>query len=312
LTSATLSVAEAQTDFPDRAVTFVVSTTAGSSVDITARLFSQSLAEKWKQPIVVENRGGANGQIAVTRVAQAPADGYTLLVTTGTTISTNPYLYPKGGTLALTGLAPVTKLVNLAFVISVRPQLKTKTFAELLTYIREHPDAVNFATSGVGGGPYLMAALLRHKTNLKFGIVPHRGGGDAVTTVLTGSADALIDTHMLTDPLAGNGDLVPVATTGSKRSMFAPNLPTVEELGIKGCEASGEIVVMAPKDTPPALLERLASEFRAVGQTPNVQKRLIDIKAEPVLNSPSEFMSEWIEERGIWESLIKATNLQAQ
>ena len=307
----TVGSALAQTGYPNRAVTFVVSTTPGSSVDITGRVFSRVLSETWEQPVVVENRGGANGQLAVSRVATAAPDGYTLLVTTMTTLSTNPYLYPKSGTLALTGLTPVTRLVNLSFVLSVNPQSKVKSVPEFLSYVRERPNSFNIATSGAGGGPYLVAVLLRHATNTKFGIVPHRGGGDAVGTVLTGNADGLIDTHMLTSPLTDTGKLVPLATTGSKRSMFTPDLPTLKELGIEGCEVSGAIVVMAPKDTPSEVLEKLAVDFRRAGGQPSVRKLLTDIMAEPILNSPSELMREWIEERAMWESLIKTTGMDA-
>jgi tripartite-type tricarboxylate transporter receptor subunit TctC len=306
------ALAQDKPGFPSRPITLVVSTSAASSVDIMARLLAKPLSESLKQPVVIENKGGGNGQIAVGLVSQAAPDGHTLLVTTGTTITTNPYLYPSRGEASIAGLTTVTKLINLDFVLSVRPDLKVRTFAELLQLAKSRTEPLTIATSSKGGGPYMMAELLQEATKLRFLVIPHRGGGDALTTVLGGHADLLIDTHMLTSPLAEAGKLIPITASGAARSRFAPNLPTAAELGISGFETSGSILVMAPKGIPDEIAELFSREFRKASQLPEVRSKLNDLKVEPVFNSPKEFAVEWKRELKVWKDLISARGLQME
>lgn len=296
-------------EWPSQPITFVVSTTPGASPDIIARLFAQHLGEALKQPIVVENRGGANGQIAVGIVARAPADGYTFLVTTAATLSTNPSLYPKAGSIVVTELRPVTKLVNLDFVISARPTLGINSARALVSKAKAEPGKLNAATTALGSAAYLTAELFKQASGANFMTIAHNGGGQAITAVLGNQVDLLFETVALSEPLITAGKLVPLATTGAKRSVFLPKVPTVKEEGIEGFDVTGWVALVAPKGVPDAIVDRVYSELKKIAEQPEVRKRLESIKAQPVVNSPSQFGEEWAKERAMWDGVIKKAGI---
>jgi tripartite-type tricarboxylate transporter receptor subunit TctC len=305
-------VAAAQDKYPSRPITLIVSSSAGSSPDVIARLFAQYLSSHLGQPVIVEDRGGANGMIGVNAVAQAAPDGYTLLITTGTTISVNPFLNPAAGKKATTDIVPITKLVNLDFLIGVPGDSKIKSFNDFLSLARKRPEGVTVATAGKGSGPYMVAELLKDAAHVKFTIVPHRGGGDAVTTVLGNHADVLIDTTTLMIPLTADGKLNVIAATGSQRSQYLPNTPTVKELGIPGCEVYGEIMLMAPKGTPPQIIQTMYAAVSEVVKNPNMKDLLNNVKGELVASSPERALREWQDEMKVWDALITARGLRSE
>jgi tripartite-type tricarboxylate transporter receptor subunit TctC len=306
------SDAGAQANFPSQNVNLIVSTTAGSNPDVIARIFQPHLTNLLKQSVTVENKAGATGQIAANLVSQAPPDGHTLLITTGTTIASVPALYPTSGRKAIDGLAPVSKLINVGFMIAIRSDLGIKTFPEFLQRAKEKPGSLNIATAGKGSGPFMVAELLKKAANVDLTVIPHRGGGDAVTTLLSKNADILIDTLTLTSPLTDAGKLISIAYTGAERSTFLPDIPTVKEFGVPGCEVSGSVVLMAPKGTPEPIIDKLYRAFQEVGKLPDVQKKLAVALVERVTNSPSDLMREWKEELAVWEGLVKDRNLRME
>jgi len=295
--------------WPSQPITVVVSTTAGASPDIIARIFAQHLSEAVKQPVIVENRGGANGQIAVGVVARAPADGYTFLVTTAATLSTNPSLYPKNGSIAVTELRPVTKLVDLDFVISARPTLGINSARGLVSKAKAEPGKLNAATTARGSAAYLTAELFKQASSTDFMTIVHNGGGQAINAVLSNQVDLLFETVALSEPLIAAGKLIPLATTGAKRSAFLPKVPTVKEEGIEGFEVTGWVALVAPKGVPDAIVERVYSELKKIVEQPEVRKRLETLKAQPVVNSPAQFGDEWAKERAMWDHVIKKAGI---
>jgi tripartite-type tricarboxylate transporter receptor subunit TctC len=299
-------------DYPNRAIKIVVSTPPGASVDIVARLFGQYLSDTWKQPVVIENRGGANGQLAVTAVARTEPDGYTLLVTTAATLSTNPFLYPTTGPLSVTGLDPVTKLVSNDLLISVRPTFNVRTFRALLDWIRANPGKLTVATNSRGGAFNLAAELLKQVSRLDFVVIPHAGGSVAVNSTLGGHTDAIIETTTLTNPLAETGQLVPVAATGAKRSRFAPNVPTVAESGLSNYAVSGWIALVAPKRTPPAIVDRLQSELAKTATSVEMRKALDALQVSPVLDTPAQFKAAWDEDLRVWKDVIAKSGIEPE
>ena len=245
LTSMALLGSASAQDYPNRPITLIVSTTAGASPDLIARLFAQQLSESLKQPVVVENKGGANGQIAVSAIASAPPDGYTFLATTGATLSVNPVLYPKTAELVMTRLAPVTRFAHQDFIITARPSLNVRTLAQLIDWTKNNPGKLNVSTTALGSLAYLTAQLFKQATNIEFVTIPHNGGGLALSTVLGDHADVLVETVTLSRPHIESGKLVPLAVTGPKRSTFLPNVPTLKELKID-VETSGWTAMVAP------------------------------------------------------------------
>ncbi|AMN43409.1 ABC transporter substrate-binding protein [Rhodoplanes sp. Z2-YC6860] len=296
--------ADAQ-QYPAQPITFVVSTTPGASPDIVARLFAHHLGESLRQTVVVENRGGANGQIAVGAVARAPADGYTFLVTTAATLTTNPSLYPKTGALAVTGLKPVTKLVDLDFVVTARPSLNIANVQDLIARAKAEPGKLIAATTALGSAAYLTAELFKESAGIDFLTVAHNGGGQAVNAVLGNQADLLFETIALSAPLIEGGKLVPLAVTSNRRSEFLPNVPTAEEAGVAGFVVSGWVAVAAPKDTPDAIVKTVQSALRQAGERDALKKSLANLKAHAVLNSPEDFAALLQRERAMWDRVIK-------
>ena len=295
--------------YPSQPIRFVVSTTPGASPDIVARLFAQHLGEALRQPVVVENRGGANGQIAVGAVARAPADGYTFLVTTAATLTTNPALYPKTGLIAVTALKPVTKLADLDFVVTARRSLNIATLQDLVARAKAEPGKLTAATTALGSAAYLTAELFKQSAGVDFVTVTHNGGGQAVNTVLGDQADLLFETVALSAPLIDAGKLVPLATTGARRSEFLPDVPTAGEAGVPGFVVVGWVAVAAPKDVPDEIVERVQSTLRQVAGRDDVRKTLANLKARPVVNTPGEFERLLTDERAMWSRAIQKAQI---
>jgi tripartite-type tricarboxylate transporter receptor subunit TctC len=262
-----------------------------------------------KQTVVVENRGGANGQIAVGAVSRAPADGYTFLVTTAATLTTNPSLYPKAGALSVTGLKPVTKLVDLDFVITARPSLNVKTAQELVRLAKAEPGKLNGATTAVGSAAYLTAELFKESAGIDFLTVAHNGGGQAVNAVLGNQADLLFETVALSAPLIDAGKLVPIVSTGATRSEFLPDVPTAKEDGVPGFVVTGWVAVAAPKDVPDDIVALVQSKLSEVAKRDDVKKSLINLKAHAVVNTPQDFAALLKQEREMWDRVIKKAKI---
>lgn len=295
--------------YPSRPIMLMVSTTAGASPDLIARLFARQLSDGLKTPVVVENKGGANGQIAVQAIANAAPDGYTFLATTGATLTINPALHPKSAQLVMTQLAPVTRLVHQDFVITARPSLKVRTLTELIAWGRKNAGKLNIATTAQGSLAYLTAQLLKQASGIEFVTVPHNGGEQAVATVLGNNADVLVETITLSRPYIEAGKLVPIAVTGPTRSAFLPNVPTLLELGFD-VQTSGWTAIVAPKGTPAEIIVRVQRELSKGRENSDLRMKLGDLCAEPIINAPDSFALEWRQEATMWEKVIKKVDIK--
>jgi tripartite-type tricarboxylate transporter receptor subunit TctC len=298
----------ASAPYPNRLITLTVSTTAGASPDLIARLFARQLAGGFKVPVVVENKGGANGQIAAQVIASAAPDGYSLLATTGATLTINPALYPASQRVTAQ-LAPVTLLARQDFVITARPSLNVRTLAELIAWSRSNPGKLNVATTALGSLAYLTAQLLRQAAGIEFATITHNGGGQAVTTVLGNNSDVLVETITLSRPYIESGKLVALAVTGAKRSAFLPNVPTLTEANVD-VQTSGWTAMVAPKDTPTDILLSIQQELgKALGNA-EIRSKLDDMCAEPVVNSAADFAWDWKREEQVWSGVIKKAGIK--
>jgi tripartite-type tricarboxylate transporter receptor subunit TctC len=299
-------------DYPSRPIILTVSTTPGASPDLIARLFGQRLSDALNTPVVIENKGGANGRIAVAAVARSAPDGYSFLATTTATLAANPSLYPKSGQIAVTDLVSVTKLVNQDFVITVRPSLKIRSMPELIAFARQNPGKLNVATTALGSSAYLTAELFKQAAGIDFLTIPHNGGGLAIGAVLGDHADVLVETVALSGPFIASGALIALATTGSQRSVFLPNAPTLKELGIAGCETVGWTGMVAPKGTPPAIIARVQSELARAAARDDIKRRLVELGSEPVVNTPEEFAHDLVQERAMWAAAIRRAGIKLE
>jgi tripartite-type tricarboxylate transporter receptor subunit TctC len=306
---ATLAGTVSAQNFPDRPIKLMVSTTAGASPDLIARLFAHHLADGLKTPVVVENKGGANGQIAVQATADAAPDGYTFLATTTAALTVNPTLYPQSQQLVMTQLAPVTKLARQDFVITVRPSLPVRTLTELVAWSKSNPGKLNVATTARGSVAYLTAQLFKQAADIDFVTIPHNGGEQAVAAMLGNDVDMLIETITLSRPYVESGKLVPIAVTGPTRSAFLPNVPTLTELKLD-VQTSGWTAIVAPQGTPPDNIALVQAELRQSLRDADLTRRLNDLCAEPIVNTPDAFAAEWKQEAAMWAKVIKSVGVQ--
>jgi tripartite-type tricarboxylate transporter receptor subunit TctC len=294
--------------YPSRPIILTVSTTAGAAPDLIARLFGQQLSDRIKVPVIVENKGGANGQIAAQAIASAAPDGYSLLITTAATLTINPALYPAAK-LVTAQLAPVTQLARQDFVITARPSLNVRTLSDLIAWSRKNPDKLNVATSALGSLAYLTAQLFKDTARIEFVTITHNGGEQAVNTVLGSNADVLLETITLSRPYIESGKLVPLAVTGSKRSAFLPDVPTLLESNID-VQTSGWIAVAAPKDTPPEILVRIQQELGGGLANSALKQRLDDLCVESIVNTPEDFARQWEREEKVWTAVINKAGIK--
>src|SRR5215207_4571768 len=214
--------------YPEHLMRLVVNSAAGSVPDIIARLIGPKLSEHFGQPVVIENKGGANGSLAAGEVARATPDGYTFLVVTAGTLTANPHLYPQSAAAGVLDLTPVTQVATFDFIIAARSTLPVKTMKDLIDLIRANPGKLTAATTAHGSFPHLAAEMLRQKGKLDFVIVKHIGGAAAGTAVAGEHADFVIETAAVLQPFVTAGKLVPLASTNTARSPRSPEQPALQ------------------------------------------------------------------------------------
>jgi len=298
--------------YPARPIQIVVSTTPGSSPDTIARLLANGLGTSVGQPVVVENRGGANGRIAVEEVARAKPDGYTLLVTTGATLSTNPFLYPKSGGKTVLKLKPVTQIASSDFILAAHPSAGVSTFDEFVRRVRDQPGKLDLATTAQGSFAYLIAQSLKQAAGVDFLTVPYNGGGPAMTAFIGGQTHFYIDVATLLAPLIESGKAIGLATTGARRSPVLPDLPTMAESGVPDMDVTGWFGLMAPPGTPDAVIDYLYGKIAAIAGGAEFRKRLSVIHAVPIASSPQDFGATLAKEQRKWAQVIEESGIETE
>jgi tripartite-type tricarboxylate transporter receptor subunit TctC len=272
--------------YPERLIRFVVSAPAGTAPDIVARLIAPKMSEQLGQTIIIDNKAGANGNIAAAEVSKSASDGYTVLVTAAGTLTANPYLYPK---VAVTNLEPITQIATVDFIVATRPSLNVGTLAALLDLIRRQPGKINGATTANGSFPHLAAELMKQNASLDFTIVKHNGGTAAGASVAGEHTDFVIETLAVLGSLVEAKRLVPIASTGPARSPLSPDLPTVSESGIGGYSFTGWVALAAPKGTPPDVTSVLQQAAAKALEDTTIRERLISMQFLPTVSTPQEF-----------------------
>ncbi|MBI3707176.1 MAG: tripartite tricarboxylate transporter substrate binding protein [Proteobacteria bacterium] len=302
--------ASAQGTFPSKPVRIIVPFAPGGASDILARALGQKLNERWGQPVVVENRTGANGNIGADVVAKARADGYTLLVTDVGGLAISPSLYALSFD-PLRDLAPVTMIAYAAHLVSVHPSLPVKTAAELIALAKARPGKLNFAHSGNGSAPHLAGVLLRQRAGVEWAEIPYRGGAQSMADTVTGQADFVINSILATMPFVQNGQLRAVGISSRTRSPLLPDVPTLHESGFAGFETGTYQAVLTTGGTPPETIVALHAGFVAVIALPEIQARLQSLGADAVGNSPSE-LGAWLGNAiQAWAKVVKDAGVKA-
>lgn len=294
--------------YPEKSIKIVVPFAPGGIADGTARIIAGELSARLGQSVIVENRPGGAAIIGTQAVAKAPADGYTLLIAS-TNVSTNSALYKKLPYDAETDLVPVALALTLPGAIITHPSVPAKTFNELISYAQRNPDKISYASVGPGSFSHLAVEGLTQRTSTKMVHVPYKGYAPAIASVLAG------ETHLLASDLQGAlpylkaGRLNVLAVTGPKRVSVLPNVPTVQEMGIKDYQALAWLGIMAPSGTPPEIITLLNAEINKAMQKPGVVQRYTEQGVDLFAGDPGAFKKFLNENKANWEKVIKTANI---
>jgi tripartite-type tricarboxylate transporter receptor subunit TctC len=302
-------VARAQA-YPARPVRWIVGFAAGGLNDILARLIGQFLSERLGQPFIIENRPGAGGNIATEAVANAPADGYTLLLI-GSSNTINPALYDKLNFNFLRDIAGVAGLVRVPLVMEVTPSFPAKSVAEFIAYAEANPGKVNFASGGNGSSLHVAGELFKMMTGVNMVHVPYRGGGPALTDLIGGQVQVMFSNLPESIGYIRAGSLRALAVTTATRSPALPDLPTVGDV-VPGYEASGIGGVGVPRSTPAEIVDKLNTGINAALADPKLKARLADLGGTPLAGSPADFSRLMAEETEKWAKVVKFSGAKAE
>jgi tripartite-type tricarboxylate transporter receptor subunit TctC len=301
----------AQGGFPGKPVTMVVGFEPGGGTDTVARIVAKTLAENLGQQVVVENRAGAGGNIAVDYVAKAAPDGYTLVLANVGALAVNPHIL-KTPYDPLRDLTPITMAVVFANVLVVQPALAVNSLADYVKLAREKPDTITYASSGIGGAGHLAGELLKRVAHIDIVHVPYKGGGPAMQGFLGAQVDSFFATPVSSIAQIKAGKARPIATTGSRRAALLPNVPTVAESGYPGYEALNWYAYLGPARMPKELVDRLNRELVKVLGTSEVVALLDKQGVEPQPGTPEE-LARYIErEYQTWGKVVKEAGIKAQ
>ena len=313
VTLATLSFtagAFAQT-WPDRPIKLIVPFGPGSFPDMVARVVGEKMAANLGQPIVVDNRPGAGGNLGTEAVVRSKPDGYTLLLHSVAN-ATSKALYGNLSFDPLKDLKPVTQLAGVGNVVVVSPSLPVSNLSELIELANKKPNGLSFASGGNGTTAHLAGELLRSITKAHFVHIPYTNFGQALTDVMGGQPDFVIPNLPPTVPQIKGGKLKPIAVTSSKRSALLPNVPTIAESGVKGYEVLSWNGIAAPAGTPDAIVDRLHAEAVKALKDPKVQQRLAEQGADSVGSSPAEYDAFIRSETEKWARVIKESGAKVE
>ncbi|WP_427912629.1 Bug family tripartite tricarboxylate transporter substrate binding protein [Ramlibacter sp. MMS24-I3-19] len=295
--------------WPTRPVTLVVPFPPGGGTDTGARILAEQLGKKWGQPVVIENKGGAAGQIGADIVAKARPDGYTLLMGNIGTQAINPVLYAKLPYDADKAFAPVSLVAELPLAMMVNPAVPAKNVKEFVALAKAEPGKLSYSSSGAGGGPHLAAEMFKDATQTFIVHVPYRGGGPAIADLLAGHVQLSFMTVFEASGQVKAGKLRALAVTSDKRVSALPDVPTLAESGLPGFNSISWIGILAPAATPKDLVEKIAADIRETVARDDVKDKLVQLGAVPLTNSPSQFAAMIDKDRKRYGQIIKERNI---
>ena len=303
------SAVSAAADFPNRPVRIVVPQPAGGGVDIYTRMISQKLAETWGQQVIVDNRPGANGIIAMEQVIKAKPDGYTLIAAFTSVLTINPHVYKSLPYDTFRDLAPIVQTVTNTMVLVVHPNLPARSVKELVALGKSRPGELSYGSFGIGNLTHLAAELLRVESGLKMVHVPYKGETPAITETISGQVGLLFATAVGVAGQIQNSRLRLLATCGEKRASAYPDTPTMVESGLPGVVVTGWGGTLAPAGTPREILGKTQRDTARHLQGSELSNRLAGMGSDPVGSTPEEFTAFLKAETVKWERVSKAAGI---
>lgn len=295
--------------WPSKSIRIVVPYAPGGIGDIVARMIQPILQTQFNQTVVVENRQGASGSLGTEYVARSAPDGYTLLLALAAPQTLNQHIY-KTGYDGVKDFAPITLINTNPMVLMVHPSLPVHSVKDLIAYAKANPGKLSFG--GAGGLTSFAAEMFKHMSGIDMVHVPYRGGAPAVAAAVAGDVQLTFANYSDALTWMKSGRLRPIAITSNRRFPQSPEVPTIAESGLAGYDVLGWSGLLAPANTPPEVINRIASVLRPALKTPEMVKRMEQVGAEPGGNSPEEFATQVAQDSARWAEFVKRTGIKMQ
>ena len=303
--------ADAQ-EFPSGPIRIIAPSPPGSPRDIRARWVAERLAASLKQPVIVENKPGAGGNIGMEAAARSKPDGHTLVIVDVGTLAQNPHLYPRTGYDPLSDFVPITRLLDSMLMLSVHPDVPARSVPELIQLARGKPGALSYGSSGIGTPPHLAGELFKRMAKIDVAHIPYKGAAPALADLLAGRIAYTIDSPAMQGPSVTAGKLRALAVTGSRRLASAPEVPTFLEAGVPGYEYNSWMGVAAPAGTPKAVVTRLNHELVRALREPEAKAWFAIQGGDAVGDDPDEFAALVRAEFVRWGQIIREAGISAE
>jgi tripartite-type tricarboxylate transporter receptor subunit TctC len=297
--------------YPGKSIRFIVPFPPGGPLDIVARAIGQELNKSWGQPVIIDNRPGAGGNIGADLVAKSPADGYTILMGAVSTHAINVSLYSKLPYDPIRDFAPVTLITSVPNVLVVHPSVPVKNVQELIALAKSRPGQLNFASGSTGSAGHLAGELFKSMAGVEMTHIPYKGAAPAVVDLLAGHVSLMFDNMASALPYIKSGRVRALAVTTLKRSPLLPQLPTISEAGLRGFDISTWFGIFAPAGTPPDIVVKLNAEIVRILHTLEMKERLAALGAEAIGNKPDEFAAFIKAEIPKYAKVIKASGAKS-
>ncbi len=298
--------------WPSRPIKLIVPVPPGQGADIISRLIAERLGPALGQPVVVENKPGAGTMLGSEQAARSAPDGYTFLAAGSSALAINPHLYAKMAYDPAKDFAPVTQLVSIDFVLCASPALPARTVAEVLKLARDKPGALTYGSPGSGTTAHLAMALFGAQNKLELMHVPYKGSVPAMTDLIGGQIGLMVDSVAVVQSQVKAGKVRAIAVTGLKRSELLPDVPTLDEQGMRGFDVATWTGLVAPAGTPEPILERMNTEVVKILRMPDVQQKIRDLGMSPVGDSREHFTRYIASESTKWGEAVKASGAKVQ
>ncbi|MGH8664666.1 MAG: Bug family tripartite tricarboxylate transporter substrate binding protein [Burkholderiales bacterium] len=305
-----LAAASAQSDYPSRPIRLIVPYPPGGPTDIIGRLTSEVLTKRLGQTVVVDNRGGAATAIGAEMAARAPADGYTLLLSSETTFAVTPALRSKLAYHPERDFAPISMLTTQPYVLAVTPALPVNSVTQLIAHAKANPGKLSYGSAGLGSANHLAGEMFRHAAGIDTVHVPYKGNGPAITDLISGQIAYMVGSISSLYPHAVANKLRLVAIAAAKRSPTAPAVPTFAESGLPGYQVNGWNGIVAPRGTPAAVVKKLNAEVVAGFNSPDMLERLRKQSIESAVGAPEQMAQHIKTEFARYSKLIKSIGLK--
>lgn len=298
--------------YPNKPIRIIVTFPAGGPTDFVARAVGQSLSDAWGQPVVIENRPGAGGNIGMNIAAKAPPDGYTLVLSSFGPMVISPFVYSSLPYDPIKDLTPITLAATNPFFLTVTPSLPATTVPEFIALAKSKPDELTMGSSGVATPSHLAGALFQSVAGIKLTHVPYKGSGESIPAVASGQVQVAVETPILIVPQVKAGKLRALVVSSARRSSLLPDVPTGKEVGMPGFEASSWYGFHAPAGTPKPIIDKINAEMVKALKTPEMRERFAGIGAEALTSSPAEFNAFVEAETEKWGKLIRAIGVKVE